>query len=173
MSGIQRVAYGAYLHATRWVLPPAIQDLLLRGGKRLFGTKFVFIACFPKSGSTLLSESLNALPGWRRLNSIPFDLTREQEPIRELVVQDWAGMRSNIVFKNHVSHSVYLDELIHRYRMHTVFLIRNLADVCCSLSDHIDRETTYWPFFSLNYPQLRSIDHNNSRAEFIVDLAIP
>jgi|TARA_B100000315_G_C14519949_1_gene561063 hypothetical protein len=57
--------------------------------------------------------------------------------------------------------------------MHPYFLIRDLADVCCSLSDHFDRETTHWPFFSLNKSQLIFLDRDAVRLDFIVDLAIP
>ena len=173
MAGIHQAAYGLYTKATTWLLPMGLQDLLLRTGKRMTGTRFVFLACFPKSGSTLLSESLNGLPGWRRLNSIPPDLTREQEPIREYVIRDWAAMGQNVVFKNHVSHSDHLIGLLAHFRMHRVFLVRNLADVCCSLSDHFDNEATDWPFLTLSGSQLNEIDRSGRRADFIVDLAIP
>ena len=57
--------------------------------------------------------------------------------------------------------------------MHCCFLVRNLADVCCSLSDHFDQESTTLPFVTLDDPQLAKIDNQDTRAQFIVDLAIP
>ncbi len=173
MSENRRLLYSCYRQATNWLLPTGVQDLVLRFGKRVTGTRFVFLACFPKSGSTLLSESLNHLPGWRRLSSIPADLTREQEPIHDYIAQDWLASGNNVVFKNHVSHSDYLSWLITRYRMHCVFLVRNLADVCCSLSDHFDQESTKFPFVTLDNSQLSRLDDSSARARFIVDLVIP
>ena len=173
MTKSRRLLSGLYRQATNWSLPTGVQDLVLRSGKRMIGTRFAFLACFPKSGSTLLSESLNGLPGWTRLSSIPHDWTREQEPIHEYIVRDWVVVGRNIIFKNHVSHSDYLSHLFRRYNMHCVFLVRNLPDRCRSLSDHFDQESVTWPFFALNNSQLTTLDDSNTRAGFIVDLAIP
>ena len=169
----RRLSLSFYRQATNWLLPTGVQDLLLRSGKRIIGTRFVFLACFPKSGSTLLSESLSGLPGWTQSSSIPSDWTREQEPIHEYIARDWIAVGRNIVFKNHVSHSEYLSSLFERYNMHCVFLVRNLPDVCCSLSDHFDQESVTLPFVALNNSQLDRIDDSNDRARFIIDLAIP
>ncbi len=173
MTASRRLSLGLYRQVTNWLLPIGVQDMLLRSGKRMTGTRFVFLACFPKSGSTLLSESLNSLPGWKRLSSIPPDWTREQEPIHEYIARDWIAVGKNIIFKNHVSHSDYLSWLLEYYRMHCCFLVRNIADVCCSLSDHFDQESTTLPFVTLDTPQLTKIDNQDARARFIIDLAIP
>ena len=173
MTASRRLSSDLYRQATNWLLPIGVQDMLLRFGKRTTGTRFVFMACFPKSGSTLLSESLNSLPGWKRLSSIPPDWTREQEPIHEYIARDWIAAGNNVIFKNHISHSDYLSSLLEYYGMHCCFLIRDLADVCCSLADHFDQESTTLPFVTLDDQQLSRIDAQDERARFIVDLAIP
>ena len=165
--------YRLYAATTDIALPPAVQRQILIRGRRIFRSRAVFLACFMKSGSTLLSEAFDALPRWRQLASVNLDARTAQVPGRDLIARDWASARSHALYKNHVPHSPAVHEIIQSFQMTPVLLVRDLSDVCRSLSDHFDRESTDVPFLALEPDQLAHLDRQNQRADFIADLALP
>jgi len=106
----------------------------LRGGRP---RQKLFVACFPKSGSTYLCELLCALTGWPRLTAkqgaggVEHDLckfTTEQNRFRHGVIQQHVqGKRPNLA-------------IMHDHHIRPVVLVRNLLDVVRSLDDHLRKE---------------------------------
>lgn len=114
----------------------------------------VLIACMPKSGSTFLTRTLAELPGLRRVALVPVYDRREQElcettlstQIREsrALRRAWrqttptdAPRPGGFVAQHHVKYSAATADLITRYNLRPVVLVRPLFDVVMSLHDHI------------------------------------
>lgn len=154
------------------LFPPRLQDVAVVHGKRLLGTRFVLVACFPKSGSTFLSAALGELPGFIKLAGVPGYGRREQE-LETSKLRDLRAVTFNAVYAHHVRCSSHTEDLLKRYPFHTVVLTRNLHDVCRSLDDHLERESAVWPMAYLDRTQLKSLDDHSKRMEFIIDLLLP
>ena len=156
----------------RRLTPPVIQDLMIRWGKRVLGTRLILIACFPKSGSTFISRTMHELPGFAKLSAVPIHDRREQELERESI-RSLIGLRKNAVYQHHVRHSLHLEHLIADYNIHIVVMVRDLRDVCQSVSDHLNSESPVWFNAFLDEDTLADLNRDNRLPEFIVDLMIP
>ncbi len=156
----------------RRVAPPIIQPITVNWGKRALGTKFLLVACMPKSGSTFLTSTIGGLPGFRSGSAVPAFGRREQE------IDEWSLIRSselskNTVFQHHICYSEETERLLVRYPFHLVVLCRDLRDVVASISDHWDKESIVGPFAFLNEHYLNDIDKRKKRLDFIVDMILP
>lgn len=152
--------------------PPAIQDLMMRWGKRALGTRLILLACFPKSGSTFISRTMHELPGFTKLSAVPLHDRREQELERESI-RSLIGLRKNAVYQHHVRHSLHLEHLIADYNIHVVVMVRDLRDVCQSVADHLNSEGPVWFSAFLDENILNGLNRHNRLPGFIVDLVIP
>jgi hypothetical protein len=150
----------------RRLTPPVIQDLMMRWGKRTLGTRFIPLACLPKSGSTFISRTMHELPGFAKLSAVPIHDRREQELERESI-RNLFGLRNNVVYQHHVRHSAHLEHLISDYNMHVVVITRDLTDVCQSISDHLDSESLIWFNAFLDEATLKHLDRTGNELAII------
>ncbi|SFI28244.1 Sulfotransferase domain-containing protein [Albimonas pacifica] len=128
----------------------------------------ILIACMMKSGSTFLAHALAAHSGLRRVRLTPAWGAREQE-LCELRLSRYN--HSAYVAQHHIKHSEWTDELIARYRLTPIVLVRDLFDIVVSLRDHIRRENRIMTVAEISERHAALPD--NDLEEVIVDLAIP
>lgn len=97
----------------------------------------IFVACFPKSGSTYLTTLLSEITGFRLRWVAQFAGHNEQdifEPaLRYLCL-------TNSVTQQHVKGTCNNVRLLKEYNIKPVILVRNIFDVVLSMHDHIERE---------------------------------
>lgn len=110
------------------------------------GLQTVLIACFPKSGSTFVSDRLAALAGCRRAAFLPVCDRREQE-LEEacLLGQLRRHPESHLVAQQHVRLNAHTAAVCERNGIRSVVLTRDLMDCLVSLGDHWDRESCVGP----------------------------
>jgi hypothetical protein len=154
------------------IMPPFLGRPLASTGKRLLGKKFILIAAFPKSGSTLLAATMAKLPGFGLGHLVHSYGRREQELEESRLWNTWV-IRKNTVFQHHVRHSDHTESLLRRYPFHVVVLVRNLYDVCVSIYDHLSNDSTILPLAFCDSAILEELDVRELRFNFIVDLVIP
>jgi hypothetical protein len=110
------------------------------------GLRTVLLACFPKSGSTFVSDRLAALAGCRRAAFLPVCDRREQELEEACLLRQlrrYPG--SHLVAQQHVRLNAHTAAVCERYGIRSVVLTRNLMDCLVSLGDHWDRESCVGP----------------------------
>ena len=128
----------------------------------------IIMPCMMKSGSTYLAHAIASHQGLRRVRLTPTWGAREPE-LCEIRLSRYNHLP--YVSQHHLKNSEWTQELIRRYRMTTVVLVRNLFDVTVSLRDHIRRETPVMPiaYFSQDHASLPDPELEAA----IADLAIP
>ncbi|MGU3363082.1 hypothetical protein ACLBWX_22490 [Methylobacterium sp. M6A4_1b] len=128
----------------------------------------VLLACFPKSGSSSLSNLIAAQPNFTRAEFTPYYGRREQELERGLIT-NFVG--KNCVAQHHVRGSEYTQNLIGEFDMKLIVLVRRLGDAIASLNDHIvnEHEATPVGYFEEHFKQMASAE----RLEAVADLAAP
>lgn len=128
----------------------------------------IVIACMPKSSSTFLSSLLSSYPGIRRAKLVPEYGDREQElcELRLLMAQG-----RGYVAQLHLRNSEWTQELIRRYTLTPVTLIRNLADCVVSIRDHIRKDNQFGSLIYIDQYVL-SLDEDALDRQ-IIQLAMP
>ena len=114
----------------------AVSSLLLDGfGSILPGSTkpHILIACMPKSASTYVATVISELSGMRRCRLTPSWGAREQE-LSQIRLSRYN--HSSYVAQHHIKYSDWTGELIKKYRMTPVVMVRNLADCMVSAMDH-------------------------------------
>ncbi len=167
-----RIEELANLSVISAITPPVLGRAITSRGKRLLRTQFFLVAAFPKSGSTLLTQTLARLPSFALAQAVPGFDRREQE-LEESKLWSTLAIRKNTVFQHHVRHSVHTETLINRYPFHLIVLVRNLYDVCASMYDHLFNESPIIPFAFCNSSILKDLDSRELRFNFVVDLIVP
>lgn len=142
------------------------QDLLLRP---LYRTRpHILIACMPKSGSTFLANILAAHRGLRRRKLLPQYSDREQELCEiRLSLYNYGGYVAQI----HLRNSEWTQELIRRYGLTPVVLVRDLLDCVASIRDHIRKEKNFGSIIPVS-PHVLSLD-DDALDDMIVQFAMP
>jgi hypothetical protein len=135
--------------------------------------RHVLLACFPKSGSTWLSEILSRLPGFIKADLVPGYDRREQELCFERLLVYHA---QNYVAQHHCRYSQATERCLRAFSIKPVILIRNIFDCVVSLRDHIDGgasdparligPTAYIPDDYFGWPE-------DVRIDFIIDMIVP
>ena len=128
----------------------------------------VLLACFPKSGSSYLSDQIAAQPDFERAEFTPWYGRREQE-IEADRIRPWIGR--NCIAQHHVRASSYTMQLVKDFEITPVVLVRNIGDALASLADHIadeDPETPVGYFDS----HIAAIDWDE-RLVTVAELAAP
>jgi len=97
--------------------------------------KRVFIACFPKSGSTYLYYALKEITGFRGLHAVETYGHNEQNLSERLIV---AG-RKDSISQHHSKAGRDNLRIMRAHGIRPVIMLRNLFDVVPSLHDHIER----------------------------------
>jgi hypothetical protein len=131
-------------------------------------TKFL-VACLPKSGSTYLSMLIGNLPDFSLTTYAPAGGRREQE-LSETLMRKACRLPRHVV-QQHVRASDYTLELIQRFDVTPIVLVRNIYDSVVSLAEHLVNESSVGPiaYFDQSLCQLPFQDRVNA----IIDLAAP
>lgn len=128
----------------------------------------LLVACFPKSGSTWLSETLSLLPGYGRVDLVPDYGRREQELTFERLL---VFHSLNYVAQHHCRYSRATQFAIDAFSLIPIILVRNIFDCVVSVIDHLDTEDTvnafaYVPNEFRAWDQAKKID-------FVIEMIMP
>jgi hypothetical protein len=128
----------------------------------------LFIACFPKSGSTYLATLLRSLTDYPQLDLAQHRADSEEEicrfrankcQYRDGVIQQHAqAKRANL-------------QALQSLRVKPVILTRNLYDVVLSLDDHFHNETSLFPTGDVPHDFFRATELH--RWHFIINCHLP
>jgi hypothetical protein len=131
-------------------------------------TTKILLACFPKSGSTFTSSVLSQLDGFRRVSLVPSYGRREQElDVRYL----YKHRNIDFVAQHHVRYSIYLEEVLQKYNVKPIILVRNLYDSIVSVADHLRNESAIFPMAVISSEHAKLNDAQLYRV--ISDLVVP
>lgn len=95
----------------------------------------ILVACFPKSGSTWLTEVLGFLPNFNRVHLVPMYGRREQELAFERLL---LFHELNYVAQHHCRFSIATERCLSAFSVVPVILVRNIFDCVMSLKDYLD-----------------------------------
>jgi hypothetical protein len=127
------------------------------------------IACFPKSGSTYLYNLIGNLSGFEQCVYLPPSPRREQE-----LSDPYMGRYNNLtrqVAQLHVRASGHTLELLEKFGVTPIVLVRNIHDCVVSLADHMSNESVEMPMAYLEpYFNEMSLER---KIDAIVDLVVP
>lgn len=129
----------------------------------------VFLACMPKTGSTFLKSVLLEVTGFAEgVLTYAFERTEQELYLPRLI----DACRRNTVTQQHVRATAANVDLMQRFRIRPVILVRNLFDVVVSIRDHLMIEGTE------RFPSLYATEHLASldpqeQYEFLISYAIP
>jgi hypothetical protein len=129
----------------------------------------ILVACFPKSGSTYLSALIRSLPGFSPTLYTPSGGRREQE-LSEVEMEKAFCIPKHVV-QLHVRASDYTLELIEKFDVTPIVLVRNIYDAAVSLAEHLVNESPVMPMAYFD----RAIAERpfRDRLEAVLDLAVP
>ena len=96
----------------------------------------VLVACFPKSGSTWLSETLSRLPGYRRVDLVPDYDHREQELAFERLI---IFHPFDYVTQHHCRFSRATERYMEIFSIKPIILVRNIFDCVVSIKEFWDQ----------------------------------
>ena len=145
-----------------------IKDLYNRKkAKRVLGKK-ILVACFPKSGSTYLSKTLQELLHLKRIKMVRLFGNSEQELYEPYLLN---AFETDGVAQLHFKPTTSNMDLLKRYDIKPVILTRNIFDVVPSIKDHHIRESLLTPIFFLT-DRYKSMS-DEDRFDLIIELGIP
>lgn len=98
----------------------------------------ILLACMPKSGSTFLTDVIEALPGFRRAKLSPSPPSGRYPELDEARLK--AVGHGNFVAQEHVLCNEWTAKMCDDFRLKPVVLVRSLPDAIVSNRDHIRRE---------------------------------
>ena len=98
----------------------------------------ILVACMPKSGSTFLTDIIEALPDFKRYKLSPQPTAGRQPELDQDRLE--AAGRGNFVSQEHVLYSGWTARMCEAYRLKPVVLVRSLPDAIVSFRDHFRRE---------------------------------
>jgi len=96
----------------------------------------IFVACFQKSGSTYLTELLSEITGFPSRALVEAYGHNDQD-VHAYALED--VQRKNSVTQQHAKGTANNVELLKRYGIKPVVLVRDIFDVTVSLYDHIEK----------------------------------
>lgn len=128
----------------------------------------ILIACMPKSGSTFVSNAISRLPGFRKTSLVTHYGRTEQDIDPRLALRK---SRYNYVCQHHVRYNEKTRDVIDRFSIVPVVLVRDLHDCVVSLRDHLRRESVDNSMLFANQDHVNLPDAELET--FIVQLAIP
>jgi hypothetical protein len=102
------------------------------------GPSRILLACMPKSGSTFLTDVIEALPDFKRAKLTPSPSGGRHPELDEARLK--AAGRGNFVAQEHVLYSDWTAKMCNDFRLKPVVLVRSLPDAVVSHRDHIRRE---------------------------------
>lgn len=134
---------------------------------RFLNKNHLCIACFPKSGSTYLAKTLEAVLDYNFVNYANL-LDDEHNIVEPLLIQN---LHVNTVSHLHLTGTISNLFYLHYYKIKHIVQIRNIFDCVVSLRDHIVQESPIWP--------MAVIEHNftswdfEKQYDFIIDNFVP
>jgi hypothetical protein len=132
------------------------------------GTKKFLLACFPKSGSTYVSNVISQHDNFEKVKLVPSHERREQElDIRFL----HRYRKISYVAQQHVRASKETEKLIQQFNLIPIVLVRNIFDITVSIADHLRAESFAAPMARFTEDHLALTDEQLHIA--IAHLAIP
>lgn len=128
----------------------------------------VLIACFPKSGSTYLSNMIQQIMGFERVGFVEAYAHNEQDISRNVIRRH---RFKNTVSQHHVKGTPRNVALLKHYDVKTIILTRDIHDVIMSIRDHIINEDHRSP---LGYVPTHYFDMSESeKLTFIIRIMVP
>jgi hypothetical protein len=137
----------------------------LRGAQKLK----ILVTCFPKSGSTFLSTLIGNLPGFSSVLYTPAYGRREQE-LSEAEIEHSCRISRQQVAQVHVRASEYTLDIIDKYSIRPIVLVRDIYDTAVSLAEHVANEPIMPMAYFDESIAARSFE---DRLSAVVDLAMP
>ncbi len=131
--------------------------------------KKIFIACFPKSGSTYLMELLCEVTGYYRPHLV-YSYERSDQNIYLPALVDFCN--KNSIIQQHARATNSHIDLINQYKLTPVILTRNIFDVIVSLVDFFDTSTDPKMFVCYTTPEYSSMNRRD-KISMMVELAAP
>lgn len=128
----------------------------------------VLVACFPKSGSTFLTNVIGGLPGFRIAHFVP-DYERREQELCDSAISQWDGIHQ--VAQQHVRQSRHTDRMIKKWDIKTIVLVRNIYDALVSLTDHVAQESSAFPMAWFN--ESHAAMPFDQRLAAVIELAAP
>jgi hypothetical protein len=127
----------------------------------------ILIACFPKSGSTFLSTLIGNLPGFSTVFYTPAHGRREQE-LSETEIERAGSIKQ--VAQVHVRASEYTMDIIDKFSITPIVLVRDIYDTAVSLAEHVANE----PILPMAYFDATIAGRSfEDRLNAVFDLAMP
>ncbi len=131
-------------------------------------TTNIYIACFPKSGSTYLSSLLSEVSGFKVSNPIQFVFHNEQDILEDKLKK---MSKLNTVTQLHTKGTYDNIKLLKKYRIKPIILVRNIYDTLISCYDHIHNHDKKMPngyihkhFFKMN---------QSEKFDFLISVHLP
>lgn len=156
--------------------------------------KRVLVACFPKSGSTFLTQIIANLPGMRKVSLYPVPVRRREQEIdllrilqEEIIskhLRENGNKQGNLtevikypdvgggwVAQNHIRCSDITELITADYQISTIVLVRNIFDVLFSMRDHLNNSAVYMSMAYFDLP-MRNMDKKDM-LNFLIDMVAP
>ncbi len=132
-------------------------------------SKFVLVACMPKSGSTFLSRTLASILGFGYKTLVSAFSQIEHDLYEPKLIDNYG---KGMVVHMHTRGADANLELARKYDMPVIVTTRNIADIVVSFHDHIHKETLKWPMAHLNEVQLAQLS-TSKQYDLIIDFLVP
>ena len=129
---------------------------------------FLFIACMPKSGSTFMTNVLSELTGYPYSELIyAYERNDHNLYLPKLIDSYSFGTVTHM----HVRATASNIDLMKKFSIQPVILVRNIYDIVVSIRDHMFKESYEFPTFYCNerFTELSKTD----QYDFIIELGIP
>lgn len=128
----------------------------------------ILLACFPKSGSTYISEVIGAIYGFKKV-----PLHRTYRHVEQDIDHLWA-MRfliTDTITQQHVKYNENTQRAMRLYGLKPMVLVRNIFDVVVSVRDHLRKESIASPTAWIDEKQLGMSE--DALETFITELVVP
>ncbi len=138
--------------------------------KRLMPVRgpYIFLASMPKSGSTFMATALAELTGYRYVGLSDAYERHDQNLYLPKVIDVYG---SGSVTHQHIRATAANLDLMRRFHIRPVVMVRNLFDVVVSIRDHLLKEGFAFPTM---YCDERFLDlDERTQLDFIIDLSMP
>jgi hypothetical protein len=127
----------------------------------------IFVACFPKSGSTYLSKLLQAMSGL----TAGYGCEQYGQSEQDISVRRLARLKTRTVIQQHAKATDHNIRILKARGIRPIIHLRNLADVVVSIRDHFYREDHRSPtgFVHSQFWQLSA----SEQFDYIIQIHLP
>lgn len=131
-------------------------------------TKILFIACFPKSGSTWLNQLFQEITGFGLGLGIEYYSDNEQDISYRRIAE---AARSNCVVQQHTRATQANVQIMQGFGIRPVIQVRNLFDMVFSVHDFMFKHGARGSIFG--FSEQFGVFDEIRRLDFIVDMVMP